>query len=427
MPGKEIEPMKNYIVIAQFNNEGTISAKFYDVEHMDLLDKSQLEASLTLCTELPLVTGTQQSALSDTTLERNKLYKFEFDAYTTDIDYSYATSARSYEEHVMRWLGYRKCDVCGAWVSPQDIHNRLSTYENGQRRCATCIANEAAQEANSKRIRLGAYHSTRNFKVWTPDGNTDILPEGKYVGIEMEMNGAYHKVRSGVFKATDEFYAIANSRSRKQVFHCESDCTVAAEFISNCFTKESFKLFDWSILTDQLKRLGNDEHYAQVGFHIHLSKTLLGDTESQQIDNFLKLQYILNKYENDFYKVSGRNSRSEMGYCRFWSIDQIERLRANTHWYEMPCGHDSALISSGHTIELRICHSTNDSDRIIHTLELVWNLVENIKNVRWEKLWCLGKLFKSVPTETMNYWRQKGCFLHTYAVSERGMSATASC
>lgn len=426
--------MKNYVVIAQLTNEGNVFATFHVVEQMDSFAKSTLEAMLANCTELPSVMGTQNSVLSDNSLERNKLYKFDFDDFSTDTDYSYATSARSYEEHVMRWLGYRKCDVCCAWVSPQDIRSGLSIYAQGQRKCAACLARENATEENSKRITLGHYHSTSNFKVWNEDNTlSDILADGQYLGIEMEVNGRNVSIRNRQFKATDEFYSIANPRSRRQVFHCEEDCTVKAEFISNCFTKNSFRAFNWDILTEQTKKMGNDEKYPQVGFHIHLSKTLLGTNEQEQVLNFLKLQYVLNKYENDFYKVSGRNSRSEMSYCGFWSLDQIESLKttALTHtsnaWAYMPHYHNSALISSGHTIELRICHSTNDSDRIKHTLELVWNLVENIKNVRWEKLWCLSKLFKSVPSETMNYWRQKGCFLNTMACDVRGMSIQASC
>lgn len=425
--------MKNYVVISQFTNEGNVFATLHVVENMDNFAKSTLEAMLAICTELPAVPSDCTSIKNTTLLERNKLYKFDFDAFETTNGAPFNTLSSSYEEHVLRALGFRKCDVCGSWVCPQEIRDGLSIYANGQRKCAACIAREEQQDANNRKITLGHYHSTTSFKVWNEDNTlSDILADGQYLGIEMEVNGSAVSIRNRQFKATDEFYAIANNRSRKQVFHCEEDCTVKAEFISNCFTKNSFRAFNWDILTEQTKKMGNDEKYPQVGFHIHLSKTLLGATEQEQVDNFLKLQYVLNKYENDFYKVSGRNSRSEMGYCGFWSLDQIDRLRnaasgSTSAWSVMPRYHDTALISSGHTIELRICHSTNDSERIRHTLELVWNLVENIKNVRWEKLWCLGKLFKMVPSETMNYWRQKGCFLNTFAVDTRGMSATVSC
>ena len=434
-PQRRKPTMKNYVVIVTTNTANEIFATFHKVETLDPMARAMLEVSVNNAPELPTATleeSSRQYPVNE--LTANTVYAFQFDEFETPAEYNFVTGATSAEEHLMRCLGFRKCDRCGAWVTPQDIRTGASTWDRVQRLCPNCVATTERETSNSKRITLGAYHSTSSFKVWNEDDTlSDILADGQYLGIEMEVNGNNCSVRNNQFKATDEFYSVANPRSRKRVFHCERDCTVKAEFISNCFTKNSFRAFNWDILTEQTKKLGNDEKYPQVGFHIHLSKTLLGDNPQEQVLNFLKLQYVLNKYEADFFKVSGRQSRSEMGYCRFWSLDQIERLRTlaisrgNDAWWAMPCGHDSALISSGHTIELRICHSTNDSDRIRHTLELVWNLVENIKNVRWEKLWCLSRLFKLVPSETMNYWRNKGAFLNTAAADTRGMSVQASC
>lgn len=429
--------MKNYVVITTINQANEVFATFHKVETLDPMAKAMLEVSVNNAQELPtdqLAEDMSERVYPFSTLTQNTLYVFQFDAFETPVEYNCSTHSETAEEHLMRLLGFRKCDRCGSWVCPQEIRTGASTWNGNQRLCPSCVAREEQESNNSKRITLGSYHSTRSFKVWNEDDTlSDILPDGQYLGIEMEVNGSAVSIRNRQFKATDDFYSVANPRSRKQVFHCEEDCTVKAEFISNCFTKNSFRVFDWNILTEQTRKMGNDEKYPQVGFHIHLSKTLLGTNEQEQALNFLKLQYVLNKYESDFFKVSGRNSRSEMGYCNFWSLDQIESLKnrvmqsTSGAWYVMPTSHNSALISSGHTIELRICHSTNDSTRIRHTLELVWNLVENIKNVRWEKLWCLGKLFKLVPSETMNYWRAKGAFLNTAAADVRGMSIQASC
>ena len=47
-------------------------------------------------------------------------------------------------------------------------------------------------------------------------------------------------------------------------------------------------------------------------------------------------------------------------------------------------------------------------------------IIENIKNVSWEKIYVMKKLFKLVPQETMQYWRKQGCFLNTYASVSKG-------
>lgn len=424
--------MKNYVVIATLNQANKIFATFHSVESLDLVSKATLEVSVNNSQELPLP-EMQARNYPIEQLTANTIYVFQFDGYDTGVEYDCGTGSSSGEEHVMRTLGFRKCDGCQCWVTPQDISLGNSSWDGAQRLCPACLANVERENDNSRRISLGGYHSTSNFRVWHEDDTlSDILPDGQYLGIEMEINGRNCSIRNGSFKATEEFYRIANPRSRKRVFHCENDCTVRGEFISNCFTKSSFRAFNWDILTEQTKKLGNDEKYPQVGFHIHLSRTLLGSNDREQALNFLKLQYILNKYEEDFFKVSGRQSRNEMSYCQFWSLDQVERtktlaLSRPDAWSVMPTSHSTALIRSGATIEFRIFHSTNDSDRLRHTLELVWGLTENIKNVRWEKLWCLNRLFKLVPSETMNYWRAKGAFLNTMAADTRGMSIQASC
>ena len=122
----------------------------------------------------------------------------------------------------------------------------------------------------------------------------------------MEVNANERIVRSGNIKVTEEFYKLATPRSRNRIFRCEEDGTVQAEIISNIFTKKSLYDFDWSILTDELKLLRNDESVANVGFHVHLSKLWLGNDPKTQALNFLKLQYFLKSYEDDFLRMRGR-------------------------------------------------------------------------------------------------------------------------
>lgn len=89
--------------------------------------------------------------------------------------------------------------------------------------------------------------------------------------------------------------------------------------------------------------------------------------------------------------------------------------------YNMSHGESGcAFISSGKTVELRIFKSTSDAEKIKHTMALVLNIAENIKNVPFEKIYCFRKMFKTVPEETLRYWRNKGCFLHTYATVKKG-------
>ena len=174
--------------------------------------------------------------------------------------------------------------------------------------------------------------------------------------------------------------------SQRQIhwhFRVERDCTVSGEIISNVFTKKTLYEFDWSIITDVMKVNKNIEGNDEAGLHVHASKTWLGsnDDPKTQCLNFLKLQYFMKSYEEDFLKMSGRK-RERMGYCQFFSHSEIENMKSyitryDNPWGYMPCSHGGgrgcALNNSGKTIEFRIGRNTNDPERIKHYLRFNWS------------------------------------------------------
>jgi len=423
--------MKNYVVIVTLNTANEIFATFHKVEDLDPMAKAMLEVNVNNAQELQLP-AMEARTYDLATLQQNTIYVFQFDAFETPVEYNCGTSAETGEEHVMRTLGFRKCDRCGAWVTPQDRRTGASTYDRVQRLCPSCVASEEQELARNPRITLSGYHTTgHSVRVINGEGETFELDNVKGLGIEMEANASSRStvVRNNQIKCTDTFYRMSRPGSHNRIFRCEQDCTVAAEIISNVFTKKALYAFDWNILADQLRLMGNDESIANVGFHVHLSKLWLGDTPKEQALNFLKLQYILKAYETDWLKISGRNP-NEMGWCSFYSMHQIEDFKRNLEsgryngceWHIYPSSHSCALISSGNTIELRIGKSTNDPEKIKHYLRLVLGIVENLKSVRFEKIYCMSKIFKLVPSETMNYWRKNGAFLNTVAAESRGIT-----
>ena len=402
--------MKNYVVITTLDEDMNVFATFHKVESLDILTRLSLESTLSQCEAWD---GNQP-------MEHGKVYYLAADT-ETDI------------ESGMRTLGFRRCDRCGSWVTPQDRRSGASTWDGTTRLCPSCVARDEQEQASNpvREISQHPYHHSHGrVSVINAPGENFDLSNVFGLGIEMEFNSRSrsYRTRSGKIKATPAFYAIAGDRTRNRHFFCEADCTVAAEFVSNIFTKKSMYDFDWNILTDQLKLMGNDESIPSVGFHVHLSKCWLGDNSRDQALNFLKLQYILKAYEQDWLKISGRRP-NEMNWCQFYSLSSIEnmknevlRARDGNEWYAFSCSHSDALISSGNTIELRIGKSTNDPDKIKHYLRLVLGIVENLKNVRFEKIYCMSKIFKLVPSETMNYWRKNGAFLNTVAAENRGIT-----
>ena len=435
--------MKNYVVILTLNSDREMFATFHKVEELEPMARAMLEVNVNNAQELPtdqLAEDMSDSIYPTQNLTPNVLYVFQFDAFETPVEYNCSTNSESAEEHLMRMLGFRKCDRCGTWITPQAIRTGLSTWDRAGRTrlCPSCVENANQREESRRVITLNGYHDchgriTQLCQAPSETWSMNNLPEIT-LGIEMEYSNGRNRHTS--MTATEDFWRIANPRARtNRVFHCEQDCTVSGEIISNVMTKQfALNHFDWSILTNQLRANGNNESIASVGFHVHVGRQALGTTQKEQAINFLKLQYILKAYETDWIKVSGRRT-SEMGYCQMFDISTIESLKSSLERadevtdamrvlpYGMSCSHGSALImcDDHKTFEIRIGKSTNDPEKIKHYLALLIGVIENIKNVRFNKIYCMSKIFKAVPSETMNYWRKNGAFLNTVAQNTRGI------
>lgn len=326
-------------------------------------------------------------------------------------------------ENEMRAIGFRKCDICGAWITPQDIRQGLSTWDGAKRKCRICVAKETEET-----LELYDYHDTSDdVRVINAPGENFTLSNVLGIGFEAEYynpNQDRHRI-----KCTKAFYDVTKDNALNKMFRVERDCTVTGEIISNVFTRKSLYDFDFKMITDVLLLNGNVEDNDQAGLHVHFSKLWLGTDPKEQCLNFLKLQYFLKSYEEDFLKMSGRK-REYMDYCQFFTYGEIDEMKDNIidnddPWYYMPsdhCGCGCALNSSGATIEYRIGKNTNDPVRMKHYLRFLLGIVENIKNVPFSKCYCIRKVTRLVPEETMNYWRKQGCFLRTNAIDERGVT-----
>lgn len=348
-------------------------------------------------------------------------------------------------DKAMRSIGWRKCDNCGEWVSPQDIRSGLSGWHRDEQKRLCRVCEAVWRLTQPKFINLGYYHENQeNWRVINAEGEDFNLDNVKGVGLELEVNNAMHcrpRINGDRMASTDDFFKIADPEmdNQKKVFFCERDVTVAAEIISNTFSKKAFEEFDFSVLTDQARFVGNDESTPNVGLHFHISDTWLGETASERVASYLKVLYFVNAYQSDFEalshrKVGGISDSEAFHWCSFASKSQILQMAkdANGHIAE---GHDDwalseffvqhgstgcAVIHSGKTIEFRIFHSTNDPVRIKQLGRFLMGLCEGLAKVSPSKCLALGKAFKYVPDDTKAWLRSQGLFLKSLAVAENG-------
>lgn len=371
----------------------------------------------------PMCEAMLDMCIASATLITNDNYNdIEFEMGYCIIEAEDYNNIDSFAYKMMRKYGFRKCDGCGDFITPQDIRNNVSTYDcdEHKRLCAKCLN----APTRKRKISLAGYHeSSGQVRVINGENESFDLSNVMGIGIEFEINSHDNIVRNGKIDCTEDFYREANPHSRNRIWRVEKDCTVKVEFISNVFTKKAFNAYDLNTLVQQALKLHNDESIPEVGLHVHLTKTWLGLAEREQVLNFLKLQYFVKSYEKDFRKICGRKE-SEMRWCNFLTLEQIQALKQDIAdgrgWDAVTDYHRYGLINSNNTIEWRFFKSTNDSTRIRMWVDLILAITENIKNVPFEKCYCLNKVLKQVPANVLDYWRQRGAFLSTNAKETRG-------
>lgn len=403
--------MKKYILVITFNAETMATSQ--ELLNSDNYNSDLLNILLTGVTEICITNQSSKESIERTM--QNNHYQMAFiqaDEISGDF------------EMIIRDFGFRKCDACGKWINPARLSTDSVYMGEGVRYC-----NECYEKKNKNKIRVNGYHQSGTPSIIQLEDETYTLENVKGYGIEMELDRAgTSMVRNGYFQATEEFYKTNKS---KKYFRFERDgsLTNGVEFISNIFTSKALKVMDWSILTNQMKALGADDSKYTSGFHIHVSKAILGETPTEQALNALKIMYFINAYQNDFLTLSGRDP-SHMSYCNFYSKEMIintarsviarAREENSDPFYGFSSSHAYALISSRNTIEFRFFKSTSDPEKIKHIMNLISGICENIKNVRWSKIYCMGRMFKGIEPSTMQYLHNHGLFLRTIATTTKG-------
>ena len=331
-------------------------------------------------------------------------------------------------EAAMRKINFRKCDSCGCWITPQEYD--ASMYcGNNIRYCKQCA------EIKFKNLyAISCYHGDTTIKYLQCDDESMTQENFKGYGFEIEIdnyNKRLYVTKNGTkhAKVTDKFYEL-NGKNRKTHFKFESDGSLSNgyEIISHVMSEKYLRQLDFKIITDYMIEAGHDNSVTSAGIHLHASKSLLGESSQEQVINFLKLQYFMTIYKQDFIKLSKRNE-SSMYYCSFYSYDSVKeyakrvkenRLNYSDLWTYIPASHSYALISSGKTIEIRIFRSVADPIWIKNCFLLFAGIINNIASVPFNKIYCMKRMFKGVDEDVIRYFRNQGIFMHTYASEQRG-------
>lgn len=346
--------------------------KYYDHNIFEFISKSKLE-------ELKEDYNIEYSSFEDCYVNKNtsnygyhgtdlltgRTIKAEPYIYCEDTeDYqpeSYTVYLEDTSEYVSKDYDYYKCDECGdCFSSSYEMHHR-----NGKYYCDYCW-----EDMDPVIYDYHCYHDG-----YYPRSLARESP--LFMGFELEVDN----VRGNY----DDLAASVLDGDMDGTLHCEEDCTVAFEFISQPCTLEYHKnqhYNDWFF--SELDGKCESHDAGTCGLHVHVNKSFFDDR------GYDRLKTILFFFKDELFQFSRRQCW-DYGYSDFG--EKIGKSSVTMHKAKntKEYGHSTWFNeSNSSTYEFRFFRGTLRYETFMASLELVHNIciaaMSNTDVITWDLL-----------------------------------------
>lgn len=346
--------------------------KYYDHNNFEFISKSKLE-------ELKEDYNIEYSSFEDCYVNKNtsdygyhgtdlltgRTIKAEPYIYCEDTeDYqpeSYTVYLEDTSEYVSKDYDYYKCDECGdCFSSSYEMHHR-----NGKYYCDYCW-----EDMDPVIYDYHCYHDG-----YYPRSLARESP--LFMGFELEVDDVRGDCESLASSVLDG--------DMDNTLHCEHDCTVAFEFISQPCTLEYHKnqhYNDWFF--SELDGKCESHDAGTCGLHVHVNKSFFDDR------GYGRLKTILFFFKEELFQFSRRQhwdySYSDFGEKIGKSSVTMHKAK-NTKEY----GHSTWFNeNNSSTYEFRFFRGTLRYETFMASLELVHNIcmiaMSNTDIITWDSL-----------------------------------------
>lgn len=346
--------------------------KYYDHNNFEFISKSKLE-------ELKEDYNIEYSSFEDCYVNKNtsdygyhgtdlltgRTIKAEPYIYCEDTeDYqpeSYTVYLEDTSEYVSKDYDYYKCDECGdCFSSSYEMHHR-----NGKYYCDYCW-----EDMDPVIYDYHCYHDG-----YYPRSLAREIP--LFMGFELEVDDVRGDCESLASSVLDG--------DMDNTLHCEHDCTVAFEFISQPCTLEYHKnqhYNDWFF--SELDGKCESHDAGTCGLHVHVNKSFFDDR------GYGRLKTILFFFKEELFQFSRRQhwdySYSDFGEKIGKSSVTMHKAK-NTKEY----GHSTWFNeNNSSTYEFRFFRGTLRYETFMASLELVHNIcmiaMSNTDIITWDSL-----------------------------------------
>jgi hypothetical protein len=295
---------------------------------------------------------------NDTIEEKNYVYCYDTEDYQPE---DYTVYLDDINEYVTKDYDYHKCDECGNYYSSSyHMHCR-----NGKYYCDYCWEDMGPV--------IYDYHCYRDGYYPRSLAHEDRL----FMGFELEVDN----VRGDY----DDLAASVLDGDMDGTLHCEEDCTVAFEFISQPCTLEYHKnqhYNDWFF--SELDGKCESHDAGTCGLHVHVNKSFFDDR------GYDRLKTILFFFKDELFQFSRRQCW-DYGYSDFG--EKIGKNNVTMHKAKntKEYGHSTWFNeNNSSTYEFRFFRGTLKYETFMASLELVHNIciaaMSNTDVITWDLL-----------------------------------------
>lgn len=317
---------------------------------------------------------------------------------------------------------FYRCESCGLLVHPSEVCSNDDGYY-----CPDCYDGECI-------IKEYHYHHGEDIPFY----NDPKDGEGNETYDADRFQGGY-----GFELEVDDGCDRNSAASKFQDYlgdHCyfEEDGSLGSdgfEIISAPHTRKAMEALypKFQSAFKELKRRGYRSHDAGCcGLHIHASRTLFGDNETERTENIAKMILFYEIFWDDLVKVSRRR---RFNYCyrmsaeqRGWGSDMSIKSKditeddakkiAKGDDYEHMNRYYSINLTNDNTVEFRLMRGTLNFDTFIATLDFTMTLVENCKKIPMDKITDKNLWLDGIQDYTVAYLKKRKAFGYTDNIPE---------
>ncbi len=308
-----------------------------------------------------------------------------------------------------------RCEQCGAY----NDHNRIVCGECG--RDLIVKKNKTKLKTYDK---VQCYHP--NITLTPIDNYRKIVPIDKFkgYGIELEINKDNIRPNDNNSLETFNLLKEINKYLGGHAYYSrDGSLTNGFEIVTQPHTEKAMHNIKWEKLFETLKKNNFTDNSQYAGYHIHISRTLFGDTEQEIQDNLAKLIYFFEKNREHLIKMSRRENTR---WCPFYTDPSMSLYDTSTYKTLTglkPSQQLSKDIVDGKigiirgavnlryagspTVEIRLFRSTLNYTEFMGSFDFVTTLVHNIKNISWRSINNNKKWLKGLSTVGREYLKSK--------------------